>query len=208
MSTATYTLIHVLISLVGIGSGVVVLYGMLERKRLDGITAIFLATTVLTSVTGFAFPVEHILPSHIVGIISLVVLTVAILARYSFRLSGAWRRTYVITRRDCSLLECLRPHRAVFLKGAHSECARSHPKRAAIPADAAACHADFHRTHNFRRQAIPRRARLYWTRPRSLTTLRTKWVTEPFTRPAPASRPLRLFFPSFAVKAFSEALST
>lgn len=97
MSAATYTLVHVLISLIGIGSGVVVLYGMIERKRLDGITAIFLTTTVLTSVTGYGFPTEHILPSQIIGAISLIVLTVAILARYSFHLSGSWRKIYVIT---------------------------------------------------------------------------------------------------------------
>src|SRR5207245_4727097 len=60
-------------------------------------TALFLATTVATSVTGFAFPFDHLLPSHKVGIISLVVLAVAILARYAFHLAGAWRRIYVIT---------------------------------------------------------------------------------------------------------------
>ena len=82
MSTATFTLVHVLISVAGIGSGFFVLFGMFLRKRFDGATAIFLATTVLTSVTGFLFPFEHILPSHIVGLISLLVLAVAILARY------------------------------------------------------------------------------------------------------------------------------
>lgn len=96
MSTATYTFLHVLISLVGIGSGLVVMFGLLTGKRLDGWTAIFLATTVLTSLTGFLFPVEHLLPSHVVGIISLVVLAVAILARYVFHLEGAWRRIYVV----------------------------------------------------------------------------------------------------------------
>jgi len=74
MSTATYTLLHVLISLVGIGSGLIVMFGLLTGKRLDGWTAIFLATTVLTSLSGFAFPVDHLLPSHIVCIISLVVI--------------------------------------------------------------------------------------------------------------------------------------
>jgi uncharacterized membrane protein SirB2 len=97
MSTATYTLIHVLISLVGIASGFVVLFGMFTGKRLYGWTALFLATTVLTSVTGFGFPTDHLLPSQIVGTISLVVLAIAILARYSFHLNGAWRRIYVIT---------------------------------------------------------------------------------------------------------------
>jgi hypothetical protein len=73
MSTATFTLLHVLVSLVGIGSGFVVLYGLLTAKRLDGWTAVFLATTALTSISGFGFPFDHLLPSHKVGIISLVV---------------------------------------------------------------------------------------------------------------------------------------
>jgi hypothetical protein len=97
MSTGTYTLLHVLISLVGIGSGLVVMFGFLTGKRLDGWTALFLVTTVLTSVTGFGFPVDHLLPSHIIAILSLVILAIAILARYVFHLSGAWRSTYVVT---------------------------------------------------------------------------------------------------------------
>jgi hypothetical protein len=97
MSLATYTFIHVIISLIGIGSGFVVMWGLLEGKKLDGITAIFLVTTVLTSLTGFGFPFEHLLPSHVVGIISLVVLALAIPARYVFHLAGSWRWIYVIT---------------------------------------------------------------------------------------------------------------
>lgn len=96
MSLATYTLVHVLISLIGIGSGLVVLFGLITGKRLDGWTGLFLATTVATSVTGFGFPFEHLLPSHIVGFISLVVLAVALAARYAFHLRGAWRHVYVI----------------------------------------------------------------------------------------------------------------
>ena len=96
MTTSTFTLVHVLLSLAGIGSGVIVVYGFLAGKRLDGWTAIFLATTVLTSLTGFLFPVEHLLPSHVVGVISLVVLAVAILARYVLHLAGAWRWMYVV----------------------------------------------------------------------------------------------------------------
>lgn len=97
MSIETFTLVHVVISLVGIGSGFVVLFGMLSGKRLDAWTALFLATTVLTSVTGFGFPFDQLLPSHKVGIISLVVLALAITARYSLHMAGAWRRVYVIT---------------------------------------------------------------------------------------------------------------
>ena len=74
MSTATYTFLHVLISLIGIGSGFVVMFGFITGKRLDTLTAVFLTTTVLTSVTGFGFPFDHLLPSHKLGIISLVVL--------------------------------------------------------------------------------------------------------------------------------------
>ena len=92
-----YTIIHVLISLVGIFSGFVVLFGLFGGKRMDGWTALFLITTVATSVTGFGFPVQHFMPSHGVGIVSLIVLAIAIFARYPRRLEGGWRKTYVIT---------------------------------------------------------------------------------------------------------------
>jgi hypothetical protein len=97
MSLKTFTLVHVVISLVGIGSGFVVLYGLLTRKRLAAWTALFLAATVATSATGFMFPFDHFLPSHWVGVISLLVLTVALLTRYVLDLSGASRWIYVIT---------------------------------------------------------------------------------------------------------------
>ena len=96
MSLSTFTLVHVVISLVGIGSGLIVVFGLIGGKRLEGCTALFLVTTVLTSVTGFEFPFDHLLPSHKVGIISLVVLAVAILARYAFHLAGSWRWIYVV----------------------------------------------------------------------------------------------------------------
>jgi hypothetical protein len=95
--TATYTFIHIVISLVGIFSGFVVLFGVLASKRLDGWTALFMVTTVATSVTGYAFPTEHLLPSQVVGVISLVVLTAAIIASYGRHLAGGWRKAYVIT---------------------------------------------------------------------------------------------------------------
>ena len=97
MSLSTFTLVHVLISLVGIASGLVVLYGLLSGKRLDGWTALFLISTVLTSVTGFGFPFDHLLPSHKVAILSLVLLAIAILARYGLHMAGAWRWIYVVT---------------------------------------------------------------------------------------------------------------
>jgi len=97
MSLATYTLIHVIISLIGIVSGLIVLFGMFGGKLLDGITALFLATTALTSLTGFGFPFEHVTPGIILGILSVVVLAIAVLARYSFRMAGKWRTIYVVT---------------------------------------------------------------------------------------------------------------
>jgi hypothetical protein len=92
-----FTLIHVVISLVAIGSGFVVLFGLIAGKRLDGWTAFFLATTVATSVTGFGFPIHGFTPGIGIGIISLLVLAVAIFARYARRLTGIWRRGYVVT---------------------------------------------------------------------------------------------------------------
>src|SRR5271169_5933017 len=96
MSTSTFTLLHVLLSLVGIFTGFVVLFGMLSSKKADGWTTLFLTTTVLTSLTGFPFPRDHILPAHIVGVISLVVLAIAIFALYSRHLAGHWRWIYVV----------------------------------------------------------------------------------------------------------------
>lgn len=97
MSFSTFTTAHVVISLIGIVTGIIVLLAMLNGKRLDGATAAFLATTVLTSVTGFMFPFSQLLPSHIVGAISLVVLALALVALYGKGLSGVWRSIYVVT---------------------------------------------------------------------------------------------------------------
>jgi hypothetical protein len=94
---STYTAIHVAISLIGIASGLAVVGGFLTARRLDRLTAIFLATTVLTGVTGFGFPVDRVLPSHIVGAASLVALAVAIYARYARHMAQGWRTTYVLT---------------------------------------------------------------------------------------------------------------
>jgi hypothetical protein len=96
MSESTFTTVHVVLSLIGVGAGLVVMFGLLAGKELSGWSLLFLATTVATSVTGFGFPFDHLLPSHKVGIISLVVLAVAIMARYAFHLAGAWRRVYVV----------------------------------------------------------------------------------------------------------------
>ena len=88
---------HVVVSLVGIATGLVVLAGLIANNRLEGWTLIFLATTLATSVTGFFFPVQQILPSHIVGAISIVVLALAIVAKYGRHLAGSWRWIYVVT---------------------------------------------------------------------------------------------------------------
>jgi len=95
MFATPFTAAHVVISFAAIGSGLVVIYGLISGKRLDTWTAFFLASTVATSVTGFFFPFERFLPSHGVGIVSLIVLAVAILARYPRHLAGAWRLAYV-----------------------------------------------------------------------------------------------------------------
>jgi hypothetical protein len=86
----TFTLIHVVLSLVGIFAGLIVAGGFVAGKRLDGWTGVFLASTVLTNVTGFGIPSVSLLPSHIVGVISLIVLAVVIIARYWKQLAGAW----------------------------------------------------------------------------------------------------------------------
>src|SRR5579871_1584905 len=97
LTTSTFTQLHVLISLVGIGSGLVVMYGLLTAIRLNRWTMLFLVSTALTSITGFFFPNEHITPGIVVGVLSLIVLTVAVVGRYALRLSGAWRSIYVIS---------------------------------------------------------------------------------------------------------------
>ena len=92
-----FTLIHVVISVLGIVAGLVVAGGLVAGKRLDGWIALFLVTTILTSVTGFMFPFTAVLPPHVVGAISLVVLAVCLAARYWKQLDGRWRAVFVIT---------------------------------------------------------------------------------------------------------------
>ena len=92
----TFTIVHVVLSLVGILSGLVVLYGLLTANRMDGWTMLFLVTTVATSVTGFGFPFHGLTPAIILGILSLMVLTAASAARYVFHLTASWRWIYVV----------------------------------------------------------------------------------------------------------------
>lgn len=93
----TFTLIHVLISVVGVISGLVVLGGLMAGARLEGWTRLFLVTTILTSITGFGFPASAVSPAHIVGGLSLVVLAGCLAARYWMKLARGWRTTYVVT---------------------------------------------------------------------------------------------------------------
>lgn len=96
MSLTTFTLFHVLLSVIGIFAGVVVLGGLFGGNKLPGWTSVFLITTVLTSVSGFFFPFTAFGPPHIVGVLSLVVLAAVIPALYVYHLSGAWRWVYVL----------------------------------------------------------------------------------------------------------------
>jgi hypothetical protein len=97
MSLATFTLLHVIISLIAIVSGLVVMSGLLGSRRQPGLTAIFLLFTILTSATGFLFPFTQLLPSHMIGILSLVLLAIACIALYAMKLDGPWRSIYVVT---------------------------------------------------------------------------------------------------------------
>ena len=97
MSVGAFTLLHVIITLVAIGSGLIVVGGMFASHRLPGTTALFLFTTALTSVTGFLFPIHGFTPALGVGILACVILAIALFALYKEHLVGAWRRIYVIT---------------------------------------------------------------------------------------------------------------
>jgi hypothetical protein len=97
MILTIFTIFHVALSLIGIFAGFIAIFGLLASKLLPGWTRWFLVTTVLTSVTGYFFPVHKLLPSHVVGLISLILLSVALYALYSKKLVGGWRRAYAIT---------------------------------------------------------------------------------------------------------------
>jgi hypothetical protein len=97
MSLSTYTTIHVVLSLIAIFTGFIVVFGMFDSKKLKGMTAIFLLTSILTSAGGFLFPNDHITPGIILGILSLFVLLIAIITLYALNLSGASRGTYAVT---------------------------------------------------------------------------------------------------------------
>lgn len=97
LGSPALTFAHVAISLIGIFSGIVVGLGLLAGKRMDGLTSLFLWTTILTSVTGFIFfPFHGVTPGIVVGILSLIALAIAWVARHTKKMEGGWRRTYVI----------------------------------------------------------------------------------------------------------------
>jgi len=93
----TLTFVHVVLSLIGIVSGFVVVFALLSNSRLEAWTGIFLSTTIATSVTGFIFPFTRLLPSHVIGAISLIVLVPAVYAWYGAHAAGRWRWIYVVT---------------------------------------------------------------------------------------------------------------
>ncbi|EGP09190.1 hypothetical protein [Afipia clevelandensis] len=93
----TFTVFHLIISMIAIGLGFVVAGGILSSNRLPRWTLWFLILTILTSATGFLFPFTKLLPSHIVAIISLVLLAIAVYALYGKGLAGIWRTVYVVT---------------------------------------------------------------------------------------------------------------
>jgi len=97
LSLSAFTILHVIISLIAIVAGFVVMFGMSGSKAMPGLTGIFLLFTILTSVTGFMFPFEMLLPSHILAILSLVLLAIACVALYAMGLAGVWRPTFVVT---------------------------------------------------------------------------------------------------------------
>ena len=96
LSITTFTLFHVVVSLLAIIAGLAVVGALAAGIRLDGWTGLFLVTTFLTNATGFFFPTPAFMPSHAVGVMSLVFLPVVLWARYRAGLAGGWRRTYVI----------------------------------------------------------------------------------------------------------------
>jgi hypothetical protein len=97
LSLENFTLLHVIISLVAVASGLVVMFGMLGSQRMPALTGVFLLTTILTSVTGLMFPFTELLPSHVLSIVSLVLLAIACVALYGRHLAGVWRPVYVLT---------------------------------------------------------------------------------------------------------------
>ncbi len=135
--------IHVILSLVGILSGLVVLYELLLGRPSGTWTAVFLITTILTSLTGFPLPPFRFDPPRAVGVLSLLLLAFAVAAYYAFHLGGAWRLIFVRGRRPLS--ECLRPHRAGVHEGPVSQRLGANAIRASVRRNPGRGAARFHR---------------------------------------------------------------
>ena len=95
-TVSAFTVVHVLISLVGIVSGLVVMYGLLTANRLERWTTLFLVSTAATNLTGFLFPFKGITPGIVIGVLSLIVLALAVVGRYALNLNGPWRPVYIV----------------------------------------------------------------------------------------------------------------
>ncbi len=151
-----FTKLHVVISLIGIVSGLVVMFGLLAGQKLNRWTALFLISTVRTSVTGFFFPFHGVTPAIVVGIISLVLLAVAIVARYARQLAGHSRWIYVVCAMIFALSECLHSSRATLSKGAGAEGNGAHTVRAAIHCHATCRPGAVCLSHHSRRDQVSR----------------------------------------------------
>jgi len=97
LSLVQFTYLHVFMSLIGIGAGIFIIFGLLTSRRLSILTSLFLITTVLTSVTGFLYPFNGMTPGIVLGILSMIVLILAIIGLYVRKLAGAWRGIYVVS---------------------------------------------------------------------------------------------------------------
>lgn len=116
ISRSSFTLIHVLISLAALGSGLVVILGFLSRKLFDGWIAIFFTTSILTVLTGLLFPFDGLPRSHVLGLLLLLVLTVALFVRIASGLIGGWRAAYVATLAAALYFECFAAVMQLFAK--------------------------------------------------------------------------------------------
>ena len=132
VSPATYTFLHALISLIAIGSGSIIMFGFLIGRELNALNFNLSDHDGVDERDRLWFPFEHLLPSHIIGILSLRVLALAILARYAFHLAGRWRWVDVVGPYS-ALPQRIRSDRVALLEGAGAQSTCSDTERAAVP---------------------------------------------------------------------------